>query len=363
MTRAAAALWLAALALVPRLAFVFKHAGNDVSESLVLMGNAWLSPGNYLSQIPVRSPLYVFSVTMLERCTSWTGLPAYYFSNLLSVAFVFITLWYLYLISLRYLSPWRAFGVAAAFNFFPHELVMGAATTETNFMLAFGAMAFYAFVSGRTGLAIFFGYLSTISRIQGIALLVSLFGVCLLRDWRARDTKSAARHFVLGVVTAVLIFLPTLLSLTEGFGDYSPYHKGEFTLVQEIGAFVLRFLNMLGPVGVVLALGVLIIRRKELIQPLSDTKVLALMTVAISLAIVTRAPWEAFYFLPVAPFLYFLMFKASVSRLVLAIFLASSILPNFIQLQFKPWKMPPYAVRGGVLEAHLKRDWLIRSGP
>ena len=50
------------------------------------------------------------------------------------------------------------------------------------------------------------------------------------------------------------------------------------------------------------------------------------------------------------------------ARGLLALFIASCLLPTFYQFQIKPWRWPPYKIAPGVLHAQLAADWPVRDG-
>lgn len=352
------------LALLPRLPFVLVTAGNDISQCLVTAGATWLRSGHYTTCRPPGAPSYELTVGLLDLL--WPpaeGQPYFYRTNLLSVVATFFTLYVLLLIYRRFLSPARSFWAVVFFNFHPHELIMGGATTDMNFLLLFGVISVSLFLSARIYSAILVSCLGSLARIQGLALTIPLCLILLFRDYASSAWRRFALDIAMCALVGLLIFLPGLYA----FGLASleqPYHRGEFTARQEMGAFVLRTLNLFGVAGGPLLVGAALwgLATRRMPAPTATT-FLGIATVALTLVFFFKAPWEAFYLLPLVPFAYFVAFRpGTFSRTALALFLASCLLSGAVQIQLRPWRFPPFVVRDGIFDAQWNEAWIVRGG-
>ena len=181
------------------------------------------------------------------------------------------------------------------------------------------------------------------------------------REWREKRIGRLLMWPVSSALMACIIFYPSYLAF--GLHLFSqPYHQGEFTRSQKIGAFLMRSGNMLGPIGMIVVALVVLLHARRIVKDCTGIGFIAAGVLVLTLCVFVVAPWETFYLLPIVPVAIFVVLRYVENSWVIAVFAFSLLLPNVIQIQLRPWKLPPYAVRDGVISAHLREDWNTRGG-
>ena len=349
------------LAFLPRLFLLARLPGNDISLKIIESGKDWAQSGQWRPFRSPGSPMYEYWIGMLANSVQSSSIPAFVFANILSALCVAASLYLLYWIFREGLSPRMSLLGVALFNFYPHEWVLGASTTDVNFMMLFGIASVFALMKDRTAIALILCFLAVGSRIQALALAFPLLAAACYREWRARKFSRLLLWPVLSLLFAAAVFFPSWRVF--GWNLFSqPYHRGEFSKAQEIGAFLLRAGNMLGPLGLVIAAVALLRNERRMFRECSALGFVALGTALLTFCVFALAPWETFYLLPIVPGAIFLVLRYTKSPAIVALFAISALLPNLIQVQIRPWKMPPYVIRDGVIQAHLREDWNTRGG-
>jgi len=243
--------------------------------------------------------------------------------------------------------------------------VIGGATYELSFLVALLAASWWAYGTGRIRTALVISILALGAKLLAVALVIPLTGILLIRDFAARKWAQMLAHFVGAVLLSALMYLPRFLG---GMTDFiepltgKPLYHADLTRYTKLGAFLLRTGNLLGPLGVVLLVALLFVHRSRLPSWKSETGVLAYSYTFFLLAIMFTGPWEAYYLLPLVPLAFFVVLWLGTPRWAVVLFFVSALLGNVVQVQFKPWKLPPGAVHDGTIRAHLDRNWVTRGG-
>ncbi len=352
------------LALVPRWPLLFLHDGQCDAQSTISKTQHWFATGQYVQRWP-GSAIYDLIVGLLDRVTTSFGLPYFYATNLFSVLCVFISLSLLYRVFRAYCSIPVALLVVTAFNFHPQELVIGASTYEMNLMMVLGTASFYLYQEAKIRWSVAFAILATGVKLYAASIAIPLSLILLAREYKKSEKKYFAMNAVVIVAGVFLVFLPSIISDAYGFFGHfltkQTYHP-EISRVARAGAFVHRAFNSMGPAGVVLLLWALWRNRFYLKESKSEQGFLLWSFCGILLFLNFLEPWETYYLLPIFPLAIFIVVTSSIPQVARALFIGSLLLPIFIQVQFKPWKWPPYAIRAGIWQAHIDRDWNAAGG-
>ena len=209
------------LAVVPRLFLIFDGTPNHYDGPAILHAFfGWIAEGHYVPSRHPGSPLYeAFAglVEVLSRPFHSDGIILLCFISSLCVG---IALFFIGRILVRYLSLGETWLVLTVFNFSAQEYVIGAAVSDTNFLMCFGSIALYEFLEGREMAALFFACLATASRIQGLALLLPISLLIVWKDierrhWKAAFTKALLAGLGLSLVLAPALSYWGLQSLTR----------------------------------------------------------------------------------------------------------------------------------------------------
>ncbi len=194
------------LALLVRLPFVFRLPGHDASLGILQAGKACVELGRYATGRPPGSPVYDCTIGFLNLFFQGSSLPYYYFTNLFSVLCTGVTLCFLFLIFKKYISTKKAFFAVVLYNFYPHELVLGGATTDMVFLLLFCTLSFYAFLNGKFLFSLFLACLAIGSRVQALAFALPLAGaIAYFLIFKFQLPKSIVILFILSSLLPSLI--------------------------------------------------------------------------------------------------------------------------------------------------------------
>lgn len=349
------------LAVLSRIPLWFAHPGHADSGGAWSAGVKWLQTGTYIPSRRPGAPVYEISLGLWDLLFKWLDVPYHYYTNALTLLIFWFTLVVLFYSYRKFFSFQKSLAATIAFNFYPTSWVMGAATSDIVPVVCLISAAFLAFLHQKRFLACMIAVLAVGCRAQALAAVLPLWFLNAkyhIREGKLKKLVSESGLIALGLV---LIFLPAFRVYgTELFSQ--PYHH-DVVGIKKLGAFVVRTLNLFGPLGFFCFIAVFLVHRRkfflkkniELTYLLSTFSLLILISVAV-------APWEMFYLLPLVPIGLGLFFGLVKNKPLLFLFLISSLIPSFIQIQFKPWKLPFWEAKSGVLESHLKQQWIIRGG-
>jgi hypothetical protein len=252
------------------------------------------------------------------------------------------------------------------FNFHPQVWTSGAAVYGLSLFCFLASLSVLCFVKKKWRWAILFSLAScqawTLGLVVFAATLIGVGTQHLLDHKNRPSLYLSLRNDGLFTLLFLAVFIgPHLYSFGLGFLS-NPYYT-ELAPIQKWGAFLVRVINLFGPLGLI----VFLVLGKPFLQLVSNLfypkkrAVTALLgsLVLFTLVVTASAPWESYYFIILVPIGLGLFAGNPVALGLIAM---SMILSNFVQFQFKPWKPPFFFYRPGVIPSHLIEDWHNRSG-
>lgn len=235
--------WLALflIALVPRLVLLrvydieLSQDGFDAVNLLHVLSSQGIGavPNEGITRL-VLHPLYTVLLFALRFVTP-PALDFYFVARLLSTLIACVA------IILFFEFTRRAFGkpvawIAALFlAFAPTFLWESVAILSSTLFLALYIAVWFALLQSRYRLAMLFAFLATITRVEGVVLVVLVFGMLCARDWRGR--KFSQRDWFVCLALALLAPLTILASSWLATGN-----PLQFIGAQSISTIWLRFL-------------------------------------------------------------------------------------------------------------------------
>ncbi len=357
-------LFFLVLVIASRLFMIFRMDGHCDATALFYSGKKWLEEGIYQPGRWPGSPAYEVVVGILGKASESFGWAYFILPNLFSCVSVALFLLFLYYIFCRGLSSRASLVAAVLFNFYPSLWFLGGSTVDINPYLALQAGAFLLFLNGRLLTATLVAALSCSMRIQGVSLLLPLILLIAYRAFRDRDWQKLLWQGVVVLAWGLFLFSPLLFHY-QGLGFLRPPPSmgspGPVTLT---GAFLFRTINMFGPLGVLIFLYLGVKERGRLLDVFRSVPGFVLgLHLLVTLVIFWATPYEIYYLLAIVPvFFYWVFLGRRLWHPIVVAFAISMLLPSFVQLQVRFWKAPFMEIREGMIPAHLKKDWIGRSG-